>query len=115
VAVLPAEYPQVILSHGDLSVLEKAIMDEISVTGWSTVVAFSGIHFRVGHLVIAPRLSSWKGVSLDVRVGDNIPSPPTMIALLPEERRSEFRQLAGHSGQPEQVGNRGLESGFQEK
>jgi len=82
VAVLPAEYPQVILSHGDLSVLEESIMDEISVTGWGTAVAFADIHFRVGHLVIdcveedtadwlttvVPRLSSWKGVLLDVRL-----------------------------------------------
>jgi len=97
VAVLPAEYPQVILSHGDLSALEESIMDEISVTGWGTAVAFTGIHFRVGHIVIdcadddsadwlmtvAPRLSSWKGVPLDVRLGDNIPSPHTITIFCP--------------------------------
>jgi len=73
VKVIPAEYPQVILSHGDLSVLGESIMDELSVTGWGSAFAFASIHFRVGHLVIdcvdeetadwlttvAPRLSSW--------------------------------------------------------
>jgi len=67
------------------------------VTGWSTTVAFSGIHFRVGHLVIdcvdedstdwlstvALRLSSWKGVLLDIRMRDNVPSPHTMTIFCP--------------------------------
>jgi len=64
------------------AMIEEAIMDEISVTGWSTAVAFSGIYFRVGLVIdcvdedsadwlvaVAPRLSSWKGVPLDIRMG----------------------------------------------
>jgi len=79
VGVLPAVIP----SHGDLFALEEYNMDEISVTEWGTAAAFTGIHFRVGHIVIdcadedsadwlktvAPRLTSWKGVLLDVRRG----------------------------------------------
>ncbi|KAM8703811.1 hypothetical protein ACLKA7_008444 [Drosophila subpalustris] len=33
VAVLPVDYPQVILSHGELSALEEAILDQVILTG----------------------------------------------------------------------------------
>ncbi|KAM8702610.1 hypothetical protein ACLKA7_001946 [Drosophila subpalustris] len=52
VAALPVDYPQVNLSHVDLSALEEALLDEVILTGWDTAVSFTGIHFRVGHLVI---------------------------------------------------------------
>ncbi|KAL7724441.1 hypothetical protein ACLKA6_018228 [Drosophila palustris] len=92
VAVLPVDYPQVTLSHGELSALEEAILDQVILTGWDTAVSFVFIHFRVGHLVIdctdqnsadwlltvAPKLHTWKGVPLDCRIGDDIPSPHTI-------------------------------------
>ncbi|KAM8702088.1 hypothetical protein ACLKA7_004949 [Drosophila subpalustris] len=107
VAVLPVDYPQVILSHGELSALEEAILDQVILTGWDTAVSFVGIHFRVGHLVIdctdqnsadwlltvAPKLHSWKGVPLDCRMGDDIPSPHTITLYLPRSADRESGDL----------------------
>ncbi|XP_043071739.1 uncharacterized protein LOC122322798 [Drosophila grimshawi] len=97
VAVLPVDFPRVMLSHGDLSVLEEAIIDEIIASGGDVVVSFAGIHFRVGFLVIecfdetsadwlrtaTPRLQSWKGVPLECKVGDDIPSPHCITLYCP--------------------------------
>ncbi|KAL7743872.1 hypothetical protein ACLKA6_000276 [Drosophila palustris] len=107
VAVLPVDYPQVILSHGELSALEEAILDQVILTGWDTAVSFVGIHFRVGHLVIdctdqnsadwlltvAPKLHTWKGVPLDCRMGDDIPSPHTITLYLPRSADRESGDL----------------------
>ncbi|XP_043070871.1 uncharacterized protein LOC116805988 [Drosophila grimshawi] len=97
VAVLPVEFPYVMLSHGDLSVLEETIIDEVIASGGDIAVSFASIHFRVGFLVIecsdeasadwlrtvASRLQSWKGVPLECKVGDDIPSPHCITLFCP--------------------------------
>ncbi|XP_043072165.1 uncharacterized protein LOC122322845 [Drosophila grimshawi] len=98
VAVLPVGFPRVMLSHGDLSVLEEAIIDEVIASDGDVTVSFVGIHFRVGFLVIecsdetsadwlriaTSRLQSWKGLKgHECKVGDDIPSPHCITLFCP--------------------------------
>ncbi|KAM8702621.1 hypothetical protein ACLKA7_000752 [Drosophila subpalustris] len=85
---------------------EKALSKAIQVRP-SNAVSFVGIHFRVGYLVIdctdqnsadwlltvAPKLHSWKGVPLDCRMGDDIPSPHTITLYLPRSADRESGDL----------------------
>ncbi|XP_044779034.1 uncharacterized protein LOC123327232 [Drosophila simulans] len=72
----------------NLSQLEDALLEELVLSGWDSPIKFGGIHFRVGHLIVdcrnattaewlqsaVPSLSKWSGVSLEVRMGDDLPS-----------------------------------------
>ncbi|XP_043064082.1 uncharacterized protein LOC122320071 [Drosophila ficusphila] len=107
VAVLPAEFPQVHLSHDELSELEEAIMDDIITSAWDTAVAFRGIHFRVGYLIIdcldqdsvdwlravVPMLRTWKGVPLDTRVREDIPAAFNVMVLCPRSAERSNEEL----------------------
>ncbi|KAM8701512.1 hypothetical protein ACLKA7_000909, partial [Drosophila subpalustris] len=46
----PSTSPAAAASHGDLSAIEEALLDEVILTEWDTAVSFTGIHFHVGHL-----------------------------------------------------------------
>ncbi|XP_044778538.1 uncharacterized protein LOC123327121 [Drosophila simulans] len=92
VAVVPEGYPKVILSSENLSQLE-----EIVLSGWDSPIKIGGIHFRVGHLIVdcrnattaewlqsaVPSLSKWSGVSLEVRMGDDLPSSHNITVFCP--------------------------------
>ncbi|EDW04833.1 GH23164 [Drosophila grimshawi] len=107
VAVLPVSFPRVMLSHGDLSVLEEAIIDEVIASDGDVAVSFVGIHFRVGFLVIkcsdetsadwlriaTSRLQSWKGVPLECKVGDDIPSPHCITLFCPRSAARSTESL----------------------
>ncbi|XP_043063596.1 uncharacterized protein LOC122319866 [Drosophila ficusphila] len=103
VAVLPEDFPQVHLSHEELSELEEAIMDDVITSAWDTAVAFRGIHFRVGYLLIdcldqdsadwlravLPLLRTWKGVPLETKVGEDIPAAYNVFCPRSSERENE--------------------------
>ncbi|XP_043070694.1 uncharacterized protein LOC122322471 [Drosophila grimshawi] len=107
VAVLPVGFARVMLSHGDLSVLEEAIIDEVIASDGDVAVSFVGIHFRVGFLVIecsdetsadwlriaTSRLQSWKGVPLECKVGDDIPSPHCITLFCPRSAARSTESL----------------------
>ncbi|XP_043064081.1 uncharacterized protein LOC122320070 [Drosophila ficusphila] len=90
VAVLPAEFPQVHLSHDELSELEEAIMDDIITSAWDTAVAFRGIHFR--------------GVPLETKVGEDIPAAYNVTVFCPrsaERKNEELLMLLGRQNRLE--------------
>ncbi|XP_043070321.1 uncharacterized protein LOC122322403 [Drosophila grimshawi] len=95
VAVLPVGFPRVMLSHGDLSVLEEAIIDEVIASDGDVAVSFVGIHFRVGFLlrIATSRLQSWKGVPLECKVGDDIPSPHCITLFCPRSAARSTESL----------------------
>ena len=96
VAVLPVEYPQITLTHEELTELEDAILLEVA-KGWSHKIMFDGVHFRSGMLLIdcaddvtadwlvtvVPGLASWKGPPLTARTGEDIPSSHFATIYLP--------------------------------
>jgi hypothetical protein len=106
VAVLPKDYPQVVLSTGELTELEEAIVEEIS-RGWQVKPKFEGIHFRPGLLVIdcenketaawlkerIPSLQAWKGVALDTKSEEEIPRPHVVTIFLPRSSGDEPKKL----------------------
>ncbi|XP_043064719.1 uncharacterized protein LOC122320591 [Drosophila ficusphila] len=107
VAVLPEEYPQVHLSHEELSELEEAIMDDVVMSAWDTAVAFRAIHFRVGYLLIecldqdsadwlrafVPQLRTWKGLPLGTRVGEDIPAVFNVTVFCPRSAERSNEEL----------------------
>ncbi|XP_043063588.1 uncharacterized protein LOC122319854 [Drosophila ficusphila] len=107
VAVLPEDYPQVYLSNEELAELEEAIMDDVVTSEWDSAVAFRGIHFRVGYLLIdcldqdsadwlrtvTPQLRTWKGVPLDTRVGEDIPAAYNVTVFCPRSAERSDEEL----------------------
>ncbi|XP_043064399.1 uncharacterized protein LOC122320296 [Drosophila ficusphila] len=118
VAVLPEDYPQVYLSNEELAELEEAIMDDVVTSEWDSAVAFRGIHFRVGYLLIdcldqdsadwlravTPQLRTWKGVPLDTRVGENNPAAYNVTVFCPrsaERSNEELLMMLGRQNRME--------------
>ncbi|XP_043064805.1 uncharacterized protein LOC122320703 [Drosophila ficusphila] len=118
VAVLPEDYPQVYLSNEELAELEEAIMDDVVTSEWDSAVAFRGIHFRVGYLLIdcldqdsadwlravTPQLRTWKGVPLDTRVGEDIPAAYNVTVFCPrsaERSNEELLMMLGRQNRME--------------
>ncbi|XP_044779801.1 uncharacterized protein LOC123327445 [Drosophila simulans] len=97
VAVVPEGYPKVILSSENLSQLEDALLEETVLSGWDSPIKLGGIHFRVGHRIVdcrnattaewlqsaVPNLSKWSGVSLEVKMGDDLPSSHNITIFCP--------------------------------
>lgn len=95
IAVLPKGCPQVTLSAEELSTLEDAIIEEVSLG--SNKLKFIGLHYRAGYLLLncadketaewvkekTSRLQAWKGTELMVCVGDLIPKTHNITVFLP--------------------------------
>lgn len=94
-ALLPRDYPKVHLSHEELCKLEESILDEMESAEWATPLIFTGIHCRTGHLVVdckdqqtanwlfevGASLKTWTGISLCVKLNDDVPLPYTFTAF----------------------------------
>jgi len=97
VAVVPEDYPKAVLSSENLSELEDVLLEETVLSGWDSPIKFGGIHFRMGHLIVdcrnattaewlhlaVPNLSKWSGVSLEVKMGDDLPSSRNITIFCP--------------------------------
>ncbi|EDX16273.1 GD24766 [Drosophila simulans] len=97
VQVVPEGYRKVVLSSENLSQLEDALLEEIVLSGWDSPIKFGGIHFRVGHLIVdcrnattaewlqlsVPSLSKWSGISLEVKMCDDLPSSHNITIFCP--------------------------------
>lgn len=102
VAVLPKEYPLVTLSNDELTDLEEAIIDQVTI-GWDYKLKFEGIHFKPGLLLldcanpqtaewlkeVAPKLQNWKGVELMACLGDDIPKTRNITIFIPRSAGQE--------------------------
>ncbi|XP_055854262.1 uncharacterized protein LOC129918001, partial [Episyrphus balteatus] len=102
IAILPKEYPDATLGTDELTALEEAIIEEVSL-GWKHKLQFNGIHFKTGLLVVdcagqqtadwlkekAARLSTWKGTALVACLGENIPKLHTITMFLPRSKDQE--------------------------
>ena len=104
VAVLPKDYPHTNLKKEELTQLEEAIVEEVTLAYGGTIIPkFGGIYFRSGHLIIdceseetvawirekVPSLKTWKGTALDTRVGEDIPKPHVIKCYLPRSSGQE--------------------------
>lgn len=97
VAILPKDYPRVLLNPAELRNVEESIMDEVC-RGWDVKLKFNGIQYRSGLLIVdcldrdtlewlrynVDKLSSWRGVHLDTRIGSDIPDPLLIRMVLPQ-------------------------------
>ncbi|XP_017494029.1 PREDICTED: uncharacterized protein LOC108382140 [Rhagoletis zephyria] len=95
-AVLPVNYPAVSLSADDLTTLQVVIMDEVF-KGWMHPLAFFGVYFRPGMLLVdckdestamwlknvAGNLEGWQGPPLCTKRGDDIPPTHNLTVFLP--------------------------------
>uniref|UniRef100_A0A0K8W0Z6 DUF4780 domain-containing protein n=1 Tax=Bactrocera latifrons TaxID=174628 RepID=A0A0K8W0Z6_BACLA len=95
-AVLPLNYPAETLEAEELTALQDLLMEEVY-RGCKDPVAFHGVYFKGGFMQIdckdadsvkwlretAPKLTGWKGPTLCVRRGEDIPIMHCMTVLLP--------------------------------
>lgn len=105
VAVMAKEYPKQLLSPGDLTKLEEAIIKEVA-KGWSAPLVFEGIHFKPGMLLIdcsdeatskwlqgAVTKLQWSGVELKACTGTNIPGIHKITVFLPRSAGQEMDDI----------------------
>jgi len=92
VAVVPEGYPEVVLSSENLSQLEGELREEIVLSGWDSPIKFGGIHLIVDcrnattaeWLQLAvPSLSKWSDVSLEIKMGNDLPSSLNITIFCP--------------------------------
>ncbi|XP_055836608.1 uncharacterized protein LOC129905205 [Episyrphus balteatus] len=105
VAVLPKDFPEASLSADELSTLEEAIIEEVSL-GWTHKLKFNGLHYRTGFLLVdcvgqptadwlklkASELQNWKGTELMACLGDDIPKMQHITVFLPKSSGQEDRK-----------------------
>ncbi|XP_039969673.1 uncharacterized protein LOC120781517 [Bactrocera tryoni] len=107
-AVLPLNYPAEILKAAELTALQNLLMEEVY-RGCKDPVRFHGVHFKGGFMQldcrnedsvnwlreIAPKLTGWKGPTLCVRRGEDIPIMHSMTVLLPRCEGKHFEFALG--------------------
>lgn len=105
-AVLPLNYPTESLNQAELEEIERAIFWDMA-EAVNVELRFNGLRFKAGMLIIecideptaewvrgvVPNLSTWKGVQLSTREGDDIPKPHTITLFLPKCTSHEEQRI----------------------